>query len=49
MKSREEFDSFYEKELKRKIEELEAQRIAISEQFSFKRYRKNLMWLGILF
>ncbi|MGB4971938.1 MAG: hypothetical protein WBO32_04725, partial [Cyclobacteriaceae bacterium] len=49
MKSKEEFESYYEKELKRKIDDLEAQRIAITEQYSFKRYRKNLMWLGILF
>jgi len=49
MKSKEEFDSFYHKELKRKIEALEVQRVAINEQYSFKRYRKNLLWLGILF
>jgi hypothetical protein len=49
MKSKEEFDSFYEKELKRKIDELEAQRIAITERYSFKQYWKNLMWLGLLF
>ncbi|MEQ8361875.1 MAG: DUF3137 domain-containing protein [Cyclobacteriaceae bacterium] len=49
MKSKEEFDSFYEKELKRKIEELEVQRVVIDRQYSFKSYRKNLLWLGILY
>ncbi|MEP2669705.1 MAG: DUF3137 domain-containing protein [Cyclobacteriaceae bacterium] len=49
MKSKEEFDSYYEKELKRKIEDLEVQRLAITEKYSYKRYWKNLMWLVILF
>lgn len=49
MKSKEEFDNFYESELKSKVAELEAKRMAINEQYSFKRYWKNLMWLGILF
>lgn len=49
MKSKEAFDSFYENELKRKIAELEAQRTAITERYSFKRYWKNLLWLVILY
>lgn len=48
MKSREAFDSFYNTELKQKIEQMEAQRVAITEKYSFKKYKRNLKWLVIL-
>lgn len=48
MKSKEEFEHFYENELKRSIENLESQRTEITEKYSFKSYKRNIRWLIIL-
>ncbi len=48
MKSKEEFEKFYNNELKRRIDDLEKRRVEITEKYSFKRYRRNLKWLVIL-
>ena len=49
MKSKEEFERFYTNELKRKIEQLEGQRKAITTKYSFKSYKRNLLGMIILF
>lgn len=48
MKSQIEFDAFYNRELKKSIEQLEAKRMAIGEKFSYKRYKRNLKWAAIV-
>lgn len=48
MKSKEEFERFYEHELKSSIENLESQRKEITEKYSYQNYKRNIRWLIIL-
>lgn len=48
MKSKEEFDRYYESELKSRIGQLESKRLEITGKYSFKSYKRNLKWLAIL-
>jgi len=48
MKSKEEFDQYYEKELKPTLALLEAKRLGIANRFSYKRYKRNLLLLLVV-
>ncbi len=48
MKSKEEFDRYYESALKSRIGQLESRRLEITGKYSFKSYKRNLKWLAIL-
>ena len=48
MKSSEEFDDFYKRELKDPIDHLESIRKAITEKYSFNIYKRNIKWMAIL-
>ncbi|MBX2943139.1 MAG: DUF3137 domain-containing protein [Cyclobacteriaceae bacterium] len=48
MQSKEAFNNYYEKELKKSIEKMEAGRLAINQKFSYKKYGRNLKWMAIL-
>lgn len=48
MKSKADFDQYYEKELKSVVVSLEAKRMAIANRFSYKRYKRNLKGLFLL-
>ena len=45
MKSSEDFDAFYQRELKGTIEKLDVKRQQLVEKYSFKKYWRNLKWL----
>lgn len=48
MKSKEEFNQYYEKELKPIVASLEAKRLGIADRFSYKRYKRNLLILLVV-
>ncbi len=48
MLSKEEFNHYYEKELKSSIEQLENSRLAINQNYSYKKYGRNLKWMAII-
>lgn len=45
MKSKADFDLYYEKELKPAVASLEEKRLNIANRFSYQRYKRNLKWL----
>jgi hypothetical protein len=47
MKSQTEFESYYESHLKREIQKIEEKRLVIANKYSFKRYKKWLLRIGI--
>jgi hypothetical protein len=48
MKTAAQFDQFYTEQLKQKIDEFEARRVAITTRFSFKKYGRSLLWLLVI-
>jgi hypothetical protein len=48
MRTREEFESFYNRELKSTLDGFESQRQRIAQKYSYKRYGRNLKWLAVL-
>lgn len=48
MKTAAQFDQFYTEQLKQKIDEFEAMRVAITTRFSFKKYGRSLLWLLVI-
>lgn len=48
MKSKEEFNSYSEKEIKPIVVALEAKRLGIAERFSYKKYWRNLKWMALI-
>src|SRR5688572_19317785 len=47
MKSKAEFDAFYNQALKKLVDQLEAKRVALADKHSWKSYKRNLKWMAI--